>query len=436
MRLVHLRRDALLPALDFARALLIGTCIGLLSCAFRISVEWCQSHLTVWHTAVRLAWSGGSYLPFALFALTLATTLTTTAWLVLRFAPEAAGSGVQEVEAALSDARSFRPVRLLVFKFFGGIVALGSGLALGREGPTIQMGAALGDLLSPKERRATSLAAGAAAGLAAAFNAPISALLLIIEEMRGQFKFSSRALQFVLIATLCADIVTRSLLGNSPIIGLHSYHPPQLNSTWMFVALGFACGLIGWVFNHSLLYVLDHYSPRRTGMLLPIGWGLIAAVALIFFPDSMGDGYSLIPDAVSGDIAASALWVLILLRLATAVGSFGTGVPGGVFAPLVSLGILVGCGFGPLARMWIPSVTNLQLALAAVGGLFAATIQAPLTGIVLAIELTGELDASLSLLVAAVAASAVARTTRSPALYVALGRRLPRLSRQQESTFV
>ncbi|MCH2109824.1 MAG: chloride channel protein [Polyangiaceae bacterium] len=435
MRIELLQKHGPLPLRATICAALIGVGVGTLGAAFRALVEILVE--TVHEGAQRLNdIPPATFLFWGLFLLAClggGFFLALVSGLVRRFAPEAAGSGVQEVEAVLAGQRRLRPLRVLVTKFFGGVVALGSGLALGREGPTIQMGAALawplGKFFSKKgkeerEFEQLSFGAGAAAGLAAAFNAPLSGLLLMLEEMRGRFNFSSHSLQFVMLATFISDISVRLWLGDGHILAVDGYQAPALRQLPSYFFLGTICGVLGALFNWVLLFTREKLKPRRRLLFWGGLWGVSLPIQFLLVPDLVGDGYLLANEAIGGQFAYPLLSVLLLGRFCFILAGYSTGVPGGVFAPLVSLGMLLGALWHSLFEL---ESSALALAVAGIGGLFSASIAAPITGIVLAIELTGELEASVSLLTCALGAMMVTRLLGTVGLYESLGRDLPSL---------
>ncbi len=172
-------------------------------------------------------------------------------FLVHRFAPEAAGSGIPEIEGAMDGMRPVRWWRVLPVKFFGGMGALGSGMVLGREGPTVQMGGSIGRMVTDifrvkdDDTRHSLLASGAAGGLAAAFNAPLAGIMFVVEEMRPQFRYSLISIKAVIISAVSANIVFRLINGQSAVITMPQYQPPELDALWLFLLLGVLFGLFG-----------------------------------------------------------------------------------------------------------------------------------------------------------------------------------------------
>jgi CIC family chloride channel protein len=244
----------------FPRALLVGLLAGGIAVAFRWALEGgdiLRNRFIVWaHQAPTWGW----LLPMFVGAFGAGLAVV----LVHRVAPEAAGSGIPHVKAVLYWFRSMRWQAILLVKFIGGVVGIGSGLALGREGPTVQIGSAVGAAVaqrlrvSPRERQ-TLIAAGAGAGLAAAFNAPLAGLAFVLEELQRHFAPAVFGATFV--AAVTADILTRSLTSQLPVFHIASAPAPPLIALPVFLALGLLAGILGVVFNRGLLKTLELFTP-------------------------------------------------------------------------------------------------------------------------------------------------------------------------------
>ncbi len=190
-----------------------------------------------------------------------ATLVVVSVWIVRAFAPEAAGSGVQEIEGAMEGKRVVRWRRVLPVKFFGGFLSLSSGLVIGREGPTIHIGASIAQVLAEAVRlsdreRCGLLAAGGAAGLAAAFGAPLASILFVIEETRRQFPYTLRTYTALMLASVTSGIVTEVIAGRRPFMAMVA---PETPVAWLpaFVVLGVALGALGVAFNKGIVWSLD-----------------------------------------------------------------------------------------------------------------------------------------------------------------------------------
>ena len=352
--------------------------------------------------------------------------------LVRRIAPETGGSGVQEIEGALDGVREARWKRVLPVKFFGGLLSLGSGMVMGREGPTIQMGGNIGKMISDlfkvrKDDTHTLIASGAGGGLSAAFNAPLAGILFVFEEMRTEFKYNFLSVQAVIVACAAADIVLRIFIGQEPDISMLVIPAPPLKSLFLFVIFGFIFGIFGFLFNKVLVKTLNFFSNLNgwyftlTGLFVGGFIGLLAWA----FPFTVGGGYSVMPQAISGNIPVMIMLVLFIARFGTTMLSYGSGAPGGIFAPMLALGTLFGMWFGHFAHFLLPELVVRPeiFAVAGMAALFCATVRAPLTGIVLTIEMTGNYFFILPLILTCMTATIVAQGLGGKPIYTVLLKR-------------
>lgn len=375
----------------------------------------------------------------AIMGVITAVMISLSVWLVRTFAPEAGGSGVQEIEGAMEGLRTVRWKRVLPVKFFGGLLALGSGLVVGREGPTIHMGAAVAQAVS--ERLGLSLrdsrgllAAGGAAGLAAAFNAPLAAILFVIEETRRQFPYGLRTYTAVILSSVMAAIVTESIAGVGPDMFIQVPELP-LASLPAFVGLGIVLGVVGVAFNACLLWSLD--AARTVGLrtsfyVLPVAVGLLIGVLLVLRPEATLGGEKLAVTLAHEHLPLLVLAGIVLIRFFMTMASYSTGVPGGVFAPILALASAVGLLYASILQAIIPLPEGMLagLAVAAMGGLFSAAVRAPLVGMVLVAELTGAYALLVPVILTCVFANVVAEALGGKPLYELLLDRTLRLAGQ------
>ncbi len=413
----HEQRRRQLP-----RAILTGVIAGLVAVAFRAALAEADALRDA--LVARVHVQSWAWLAVVLFS---ATGGGLAVFLVRRFAPDAGGSGIPHVKAVLYDLRPIAWARVLLVKFAGGIAALGAGLALGREGPTIQMGAAIGRLVggwfpcTARERR-TLIAAGAGAGLAAAFNAPLAGLVFVLEEL--QRDFAPGVFATTLIASVIADIASRVLFGQQPVFAVPIAAPPPLSLLPVALVLGALAGVLGVVFNRTLLASLTLFArtPWRpawiNGALVGAGVGLVA----LALPAAVGSGHHLVERMLAGDFPLPAVAGLFVLRFALTQLSYGCGAPGGIFAPLLVLGAALGLLVGSGAAQLAPTAGIEPRALAVVGmaAYFTAIVRAPLTGIVLMVEMTGNYAMVLPLVVACLAAYGIADYLGDLPIYEAL----------------
>jgi len=414
------------PVSVLLQSCIVGVLAGLVGTYFEVAVHFVSESRTDW-----LKNEIGHAIPLWLAAFLISAALAFVGYfLVHRFAPEAAGSGIPEIEGAMDNMRPVRWWRVLPVKFFGGMGALGSGMVLGREGPTVQMGGNIGRMVTDifrvkdDDSRHSLLASGAAGGLAAAFNAPLAGIMFVVEEMRPQFRYSLISIKAVIISAISANIVFRSINGQGAVITLPQYQPPELEALWLFLLLGILFGVFGVLFNKLItlsqdLFVSIHKNDRKryliTGTILGGSFGLL----LLYMPELTGGGIEIIHHVASGDYSANVLLLLFLGRILTTLLCFGSGAPGGVFAPMLALGTLFGYAFGLTAQTLMPDLTMTpgMFAIAGMGALFAATVRAPITGILLVIEMTNNYYLILPLIITCLGAVIVAQMLGGQPIY-------------------
>jgi len=340
--------------LQFARAALVGIGAGLLAVLFQYALVMAEGA----RAALLLRMHAFPWWGFLVLPIVGGICAGAAGWMTARFAPEAAGSGIPHIKGVLMHVRVLNWRRLLPVKFLGGVLAIGAGLSLGREGPTVQMGAAVGKAIGewmhlPRRSRGQLIAAGAGAGLAAAFNAPLAGFIFVIEEL--QRELSPLTYGTALIAAVVADIVTRMLTGQLPSFHVTGYPMPPLSALPLFALLGVAAGLLGVAFNQSLLWTLRwfHRWKRIPRWARPALVAVLAGLLAWWLPQAVGGGHGLAEALLRGEYAAAGLLgfllVLFLAKFLLTVISYGSGVPGGIFAPLLVLGSLLGLMTGEVS---------------------------------------------------------------------------------------
>jgi CIC family chloride channel protein len=405
-------------------SLLAGAATGLIAATFRLSLEQADRFRDG-----ALVWLHRQ--SFAGFLLTLAIPAVATAlaaWLVRRFSPQATGSGIPHVEAQLSGKWSGNPLIIIPVKFAGGLLAIGSGLALGREGPSVQMGASLAHLLGKMFRCAEEeckalLAAGAGAGLATAFNAPIAGAVFVLEELVRRFDAN------ITIATLGASAaaiaVSRFFLGDGADFHVEPFAYPGLGTMLIHLALGILAGLVGVAYNRAILGALRVTETRAGRYPVELrGAAIGAAVGLVawFAPGMVGGGDAITQQMVGGTAAISLFGLALALRFGLGAISYAARTPGGLFAPMLVLGSQSGLLFGTLCNRWFPNsgAPPTEYAVVGMAALFTAVVRAPVTGIILAIELTGSFTLLLPMLAACFTAMLLPALLHNPPIYDSL----------------
>ena len=414
------------PLAVLLMAAVVGTLAGLVGVAFEKSVNWVQNLRIGALVEVADHW----FLVWPLAFILSALLAMVGYFLVRRFAPEAGGSGIPEIEGALEELRPVRWWRVLPVKFIGGMGTLGAGMVLGREGPMVQLGGNLGRMVvdvfrmrSP-EARHTLLATGAAAGLSAAFNAPLAGILFIIEEMRPQFRYNLISIKAVFTGVIMATIVFRIFNGDKAVIEVGKLSNAPVNTLWLYLILGMIFGCIGPLFNTLVLRTQDMFQRIHGGNIkkwVLIG-GLIGGscgVLGLIQPTASGGGFNLIPIAAAGNFSVGLLLFIFIARVITTLLCFSSGAPGGIFAPMLALGTLLGTAFGMAATPLFPAyhLDAGTFAIAGMGALLAASVRAPLTGIVLVLEMTDNYQLILPMIITCLGATLLAQFLGGKPLY-------------------
>lgn len=404
-------------------SLLAGAVTGGVCAGFRVALEQAddlRDRSVVW------AQGNGAIGVIAVVA-ACAAACAVAVWLVQHYSPHAAGSGIPHVEGVLEGRLPPAGVPLVIVKFIGGLLAIGSGLALGREGPSVQIGATLSHLIGRVFHRAEAdgrvlLAAGAGAGLATAFNAPIAGVVFVLEELVRRFDL--RTTIAALGASAAAIGVGRTILGPAPDFPIAALPDPELGLVPYFIALGALCGLVGVGYNKAILGALHAAAGMSRVPAALRGAAIGGAVGLVacFFPAAIGGGDALTQRALTG--TDSLMWLPLLFAFRFVLGpvSYAAGTPGGLFAPMLVLGAQLGLGTAAAANRLFPGSGLNPIACAVVGmaAFFTAVVRAPLTGIILVLELTGTSTLLLPMLAACCAAMLIPTLLRQPAIYESL----------------
>jgi CIC family chloride channel protein len=416
-------------------ALIVGTTTAMTGAALRIALE----HIEGLRSGL-IAWAHGEgAVGFITVVATCTAGTMVAAWLVRRFSPHASGSGIPHVEAVLREQLPPAPFGLVAVKFVGGILAIGSGLALGREGPCVQIGASCGVFAGRVFRRSwpdcrVLLAAGAGAGLAAAFNAPIAGPVFVLEELVQRFE------QRVAIAALAAAAtgiaLARMLLGDAPDFHVGALEHATAQARTLFFALGCVSGLLAVAYNRTLLATLKA-AERLDALSVHLRAGLIgAAVGVLawFAPQLVGGGDAITQRALAGAEFLSLVPLAFLLRFGLGAISYAAATPGGLFAPLLVLGAQSGLLFGSLCRVSFPSLHLQPEGFAVVGmaAFFTGVVRAPITGIVLVTEMTDSVTMLLPMLGACFTAMLVPTLLHDKPIYDSLREHTLRSSRRSQ----
>jgi chloride channel protein, CIC family len=404
-------------------ALIVGAVSGFVGALFLLLLERADRFRDV-----VVAWARSeSVVGLCVVSIACAAGAAGAAGLVRRYSPQASGSGIPHVEAVLNKELPQAPFRIIPVKFVGGVLAIGSGLALGREGPSVQMAATIGHFVGKAFRRGwpdcrVLLAAGAGAGLATAFNAPIAGAIFVLEELVRQFEL--RVAIAALGASATAISVSRMFLGDAGDFHVGTLAYAGVATRPLYFVLGAAVGLMAIVYNRLLLGAmawigrLDRWPPELLAGLIGGAVGILAW----FAPDLVGGGDALTQRALVGADALAALPLLFLLRLGLGAVSYAAATPGGLFAPMLVLGAQLGLFFGQLCQIVFPGLDIQPEGFAVVGmaAFFTGVVRAPLTGIVLVVEMTANVTMLLPMLGACFMAMLAPTLLRDPPIYDSL----------------
>ena len=316
-------------------------------------------------------------------------------YLLFRYFPDARGSGVPQTKAALYARGGIISLGTVFGKFFCTSATLASGIPLGREGPSVQVGAGLSSLLgralglSPEKVKAL-IPVGAAAAIAAAFNTPLAAVLFALEEVVGDMH--APVLGSVVLASATSWAMLRLLLGNDPLFKVPNY---QLVSPWEFLLyalLGVLGGLMSVAFTKVLTRMRARFMrlPRKTAWIQPLAGGLMVGIMGWFVPQTLGVGYGYVGFALNGGMALKLMVLLLVLKFFAVTTSYASGNAGGIFGPALFLGAMLGGSLGMVAHGFWPKhvATSGVYALVGMGTAFAGIVRAPMTSVVMIFETT------------------------------------------------
>jgi len=351
--------------------------------------------------------------------------------LMVRGTPLASGSGVQHVEAVMRGEATPAPFRVLPIKFFGGILALGSGLALGREGPTVQMGATIGQALVKRCKMGGDdledvQAALAGAGLAVAFNAPMGGSIFVFEEVARRFRL--RLVLATLIGGSMAVAVSRLIMGDAPVFIVSNILAPTFASLIPYFIFGITLGYLGVLYNRAVIRSMDIFASLKK-IPLELRAALVGAiVGLIgwFAPNLIGGGEGFSQVVLNGGLPLGMLLITFVVRWFLGPFSYSAGTPGGLFAPLLLVGAAYGALFAGGVDVLLPGLGLPAVSFAIVGmaAFFSAVVRAPLTGIILIVEMTATTGLLVPMLLASFAAVLTATFLGGPPIYDTLRERM------------
>jgi CIC family chloride channel protein len=394
---------------------LIGVLAGLCAVLFTLSIE----RLSYWLFGVSPSSARLLFVPSVVGLL--------TGLLLAKFFPDVRGSGVPQTEAAYHLAHGNIPLRIAIGKFITGVLCVGSGHSMGREGPSVQIGASLSSSigrwlhLSP-ERVRTLVPIGAAAALSAAFNTPVAAVLFALEEIIGDL--NAGVIGPTVVASVTSVIVERSILGNQPLFRVPQYHLVKPAELLAYAALGIVGGLISLLFCKGLLWTRSLFRklPPSSVIVHPAIGGFIIGAVLLVFPQVMGVGYEYVDQALNGGLVVKTMVILCAAKLVATIISYSSGNAGGIFAPSLYLGAMAGGAVGGLVHRFAPLSTGDPgaYALVGMGVLFAGIIRAPMTSVFMIFELTQDYQILVPLMVANLLSFLISKHFQAKPIYHAL----------------
>jgi CIC family chloride channel protein len=348
-------------------------------------------------------------------------------YLLWRFFPNARGSGVPQTKAALFAREGRITMRTVLGKFFCTSVTLASGIPLGREGPSVQVGAGIGSVLGrtlglSNEQVKKLIPVGAAAAVAAAFNTPLAAVVFSLEEIMGDL--NAPMMGGVVLASATAWMVLRLLLGDHPLFKVPQYHLVSAAEFGVYAVLGVAGGVVSAIFAKLLLGMRERFLrlPQNTVWLQPLAGGLLVGGMGWFVPQVLGVGYGFVGDALNGNMAVRLMLVLLVLKLIAVTGSYASGNAGGIFGPSLFLGAMLGGAVGTAAHHFFPASTALPgaYALVGMGAVFAGVVRAPMTSVLIIFEMTQDYAVIVPLMIANLVSLFVASLLQHEPIYEAL----------------
>jgi chloride channel protein, CIC family len=417
-------------------SIFIGVISGLMVVCFRVAINWIQV-LTL----------GSSPHPgqFRLLFVPMGVGLLVAVLVQLVF-PGARGSGINQTKAALYIYNGYISFRTVLGKFITAALSIGGGFSLGPEDPSLQIGAGVASMVSrrlnlSRERLRMFAPIGAAAGLAAAFNAPISAILFVVEEVIG--RWSAAVLGSIVLSAISSVVVARWFWGAEPMFRIPVVTLKGPQELLAYTVLGVAGGVASLLFSKALGYSRPRLRnlPRWTFYIQsPIAGLIVGAIAFFGFPQVMGPGYNVIDQAMHGQFTWKFLLALALFKIVATTISFSSGTPGGMFAPTLFIGAMLGASIGTFEKIFFPAfpISVGSYALVGMGVLFAAFLRVPLTSVFMVLEVSGNYSIVLPVILANTIAYLVSRSLQPYPIFETFthqdGLDLPSMEEQREES--
>ncbi len=428
---------------------LIGFITGALISVFRLALTYADE------ARGRLAEAASDMRGGMLILAAVLIAITALVTVLLIWEPDIAGSGIPQTEAELRGQKDMKWYKVIAGKFAGCALAIGGGLALGREGPSVQLGSMVGKGFArtghrPLTEERLLVTCGAGAGLSAAFGAPLAGAIFSLEEMHRNF--SADVLLTTMAASAASDFICANVLGLKPVFGFDVPHAIPLKHYWAVISLGIILGAFGDLYNRTIdmmqnafehvgkafaklicsisgkdvSVIKDGLHPTRFAANTAVFGRMLSAFAaayILFFvyPDALGSGSFLVDEIGRGSFGLAALALLLVIKFIFSTASFGSGSPGGIFLPLLVLGSITGglfsrvLGLVGFDQSFIAGFTVIAMA-----GIFSAIVRAPVTGVVLITEMTGDFTTLLPLVLTSLVAYLTAEALGVVPIYTQL----------------
>ena len=397
--------------------LVIGAVVGLVVVAFIVLTG---------NLGARMYPPGGS--PWRRLLVPAAGSLV-TGFLLSRYFPYARGSGIPQTKAALFAREGQIKLRTVLGKFFCCSTSLASGIALGREGPSVQVGAGIASVLArriglPPERVKALIPVGASAAVAAAFNTPIAGVLFALEEIMGDM--NAPVLGSVVLSSATAWIVLHLLLGDEPLFHVPAYQLVHGVEFAVYAVLGVLGGLVSVAFVKLLLGLRGWFlrQPKWTGWFQPVAGGILVGIMGWFVPESLGIGYRYVGQALNGNMALQAMALLLAMRVVGTTVCYASGNAGGIFGPALFIGAMLGGTVGSLAHAAFPHHIAFAgaYALVGMGTAFAGIVRVPMTSVIMIFEVTRDYSIIVPLMISNLISFFISRHLQPEPIYAALSR--------------
>lgn len=406
-----------IPFMIIGEGLLVGAAGGLIVVLYRVALTCAAKWLDM-----ILKYARGNPVRIAVWFLAL-ILMANIVGKLMKWEPMISGSGITQIEAALSGRDTGNWKKVIPAKLFGGFLCLLGGLSLGMGGPSIQLGAMTGQGVSRlmhrgKKEERRLMTCGAGVGLAAVFHAPLAGMMFALEGIHKGFSVS--ILASVMTASVTADYISSYILGTDPILQISLVKAIPQSYYWLLVLLGIILGILGTFYSRVMQKAQDIYKKMKlTGTRKLMLVFLTAGVLGFTMPSVLGSGHDIILSLTDGQMILKLVIVTFVVKFLFSAISFGSGAPGGIFFPLMTLGALTGCIFGMLGVRFfgLEQVYMNNFILLSMTGFLSVIVRAPITGMLLVFEMSGSVSQMLSLAVVSAAAYITAAVMKSGPIY-------------------